>query len=284
MNVEEQKNKLQPLWGLTLMDMINPRVIHVWDAVVAWRDNIYEAVYENTRRNHLKGMLKLIESKIIDVCLPLDKIDECWLEEVKQKIQEEPEWSTWTKKITKSCLNSFLHFIHTDFDNQLTPYRRHPQLNEIRHVLSNVKEAALLKDISPEVLCNALSKINERDAYIVWLMMHTGEPLEAILAIRKLKEDYEPPYMRFNGIGKHIPEHITEAINEFSKNSKIYLFETARGNPVRRTQVMRNIKQAGYAIGLKFDLTPKILHSSVCAHMCRDKRSVIEKGLGISII
>lgn len=271
----------------------------VWDAVVAWRDQIYQAgFYNNTKSNYLTGMLKLIESEIVNVRQKLDQIDDCWIKESKQKIDNKNEWSISTKTIRKSCLNSFYNFVQNDFDSKMTPYRRHPRAPEIKHILSSAREKAeekaLIKhtlsivqdkaltiDISPMVLCNALSKINVRDAYIVWLMMHTGQPLEAILDRRK--EHLRIPYLDFENNGEHIPKHITDVLITLCENSKVYLFETSRGKRISRTQVMRNLKQAGYNIGLDFDLTPKVLHGFVCAYMCADKRSEIEKSLGISI-
>jgi site-specific recombinase XerC len=112
-------------------------------------------------------------------------------------------------------------------------------------------------------------------------MMHTGRTLEAVLDRRK--EHLRTPYMDFDDNSEHIPPHITDALNELCKNSTDYLFETASGKRIRRTQVMRNLKQAGHNIGLDFDLTPKVLHGYVCAYMSKDKRSELEKALGFSI-
>lgn len=264
-----------------IYNQMNNKEFFLWDAVVAWRDRIYQAdLYNNTKGNYLTGMLKLIESGIIDVRLKLKQADECWANEAKQKIDAKPEWSTSTKTIRKSCLNSFHNFIRNDFNtSSIKPYRRHPDHNEIKHILSSVQDKALTKDISPVELCNALSKINERDAYIVWLMMHTGETLETILDFPNVKNEFLSPYM----FGKHIPDHIRDALNGLRKNSNNYLFETANGKRIRRTQVTRNLKQAGHMIGLDFDLTPKVLHGYVCAYMSRNKRSELEIALGISI-
>ena len=262
----------------------------VWDAVVAWRDSIYQTdFYNSSKGNYLTSMLKLIEGGIVNVRLKLNQIDEHWLNESKQKINnDKPEWANATKTVRKSCLNSFYNFIKTSFDATVTPYRRHPKHHEIKHILSSVQEKALTRDISPKVLCNALNEINERDAYIVWLMMHTGQPLEAILDLPKIKEDEESPYFQFKDLGdfvsgEHIPEHILLRLKQICKDSNVYLFETAVGKRIMRTQVMRNLKQAGYKIGLDFDLNPKILHGFVNAYMSRDKRSELEKAMNISI-
>lgn len=279
-----------------LYNQINNKEFFLWDAVVAWRDRIYQAdFYNNTKGNYLTGMLKLIESGIIDVRLKLKQVDECWANEAKQKIDAKPEWSTSTKTIRKSCLNSFYNFIKTDFDASLKPYRRHPNRPEIKHILSvgqtealekvlkhtlsSVQDKALTIDISPQKLCTALSKINERDAYIVWLMMYTGETLENILDFPNMKTERLHPYL----FGKYIPDNIRDAISSLCKNSSNYLFETANGKRIRRTQVTRNLKQAGHMIGLDFDLTPKVLHGFVCAYMSRDKRSELEKAMNFSI-
>jgi hypothetical protein len=285
---------------------INNTEFHVWDAVVAWRDSIYQAGFWNTTKSsYLTSMLKLIESEVVNVRIQLHEINERWLNEAKYKIGNKDEWSLSTKIIRKSCLNSFYNFIKTDFDTTVKPYRRHPKYPEIKHILSNTQEEELEKslikhtlssvqdkaftiDISPIVLCNAISKINERDAYIVWLMMYTGQPLESILDLPKRKEDEENPYMCFKDIGsytigEHIPEHIIEGLNKLCKNSIVYLFETSVGKRVTRTQITRNLKKSGRNIGLKIDLTPKVLHGYVCAYMSRDKRSELEKALGFSI-
>ena len=263
-------------------------IFHVWDAIVGWRDKIYQAdFFGNTKSNYLTSMLKLIENDVINVRMKLNNVEESWLTDAKHKIDANPKWSDSTKSIRKSCLNMFCRFIKEEFNYESEPYRRHPKPNEIHHILSIVKEKALTTDISPSILCYSLSNINERDAYIVWLMMNTGQTLEAILERRKedLKISYmhdgEPGngYLYFDGNGEFIPPHISKALDEIRKKSTVYLFETARGKKITRTQVTRNLKQAGHNIGLSFDLTPKVLHGYVIAYMSEDKRSELEIAL-----
>jgi len=260
----------------------------MWDAIVAWRDNIYQAdFFSNTKSNYLTSMLKLIETGIIDVRHKLSKIDESWLIDAKRKIDSYPEWSASTKSIRKSCLNTFYSFIKKWFDYEIEPYRRHPEPNEIHHVLSIVREKALTADISPIDLFDALTKINKRDAYIVLLMISTKKKLESILDCRKenLRISYMPSgepgggYLDFDDIPAYVHPNITPCLDELRKNSTVYLFETARGKKIRRTQVTRNLKQAGRNIGLDFDLTPKILHGYVMAYMSEDKRDELERAL-----
>jgi hypothetical protein len=287
----------------------------IWDAVVAWRDHILNNnFYKCSKGSYFTSMLKLIESQIIDVHLELNKVDKSWLNECKNKIDRKSVWAKSTKTVRKSCLNSFYNFIINIFDKSLIPYQRYPKSNEIeflfstnvkekekhealekavlKHVLSNVAEKVKARDICPIVLCNALSKINERDAYIVWLMMHTGQLLEKILDLRKenLRFNYMDNkklayggYLDFDICSSYIPGHIIDGINEVCKNSMVYLFETAASKRITRAQVNRNLKQAGRNIGLDFDLTPKILHGYVCAYMSTDKRSELEKALCFSI-
>jgi len=188
----------------------------IWDAVVAWRDYIFSKdFYSWSKGNYLTNMLKLIESNVVDVRLSLYKVNIDWLHECKDKVDDKKEWAKSTKTVRKTCLNSFYKFVEEVFDKSQTPYQRHPEGNEIefllslrkedkykhdkientvlKHVLSNVVEKTKARDISPIVLCNALSKINERDAYIVWLMMHTAQPLEKVLDLRK--ENLRASYM-----------------------------------------------------------------------------------------
>lgn len=249
----------------------------LWDAIVAWRDGVYNSDdWGATKSCYLISMLKLIEAGIINVHLELSYVDECWLKGCKRKVDKLPHWSEATKSIRKTSLNSLYRFIQTEFDRNVFPYQHHPEPNIIRHILSSTQEKALTTNISPSLLCNTLSKINERDAYIVWLMMHTGQRLEAVLDLRKEMRQ-RIPYLDFNNTSKHIPKHITDRIMELSKDSKVYLFETSAGKRITRVQVTRNLKNAGRNIGLTFDLTPKVLHGYVVAYMSRDKRSELEK-------
>ena len=104
-------------------------------------------------------MLKLIECGIIDVYLKLENVNEQWADDAKQKVDSNPKWSPATKTIRKSCLNSFYKFVQNDFDRKIIPYRRHLKPNEIKHILSNVQDKALAKDIPVVELSKALNKI-----------------------------------------------------------------------------------------------------------------------------
>ena len=294
----------------------------VWDAVVAWRDYIFgKSFYSWSKGNYLSNMLKLIESNIVDVRLMLDNVNEDWLNECKIKVDAKDNWAKSTRTVRKSCLNLFYRFVTDVFDQFNPPYRRHPEGNEIefilssdrgeeekyqaleralfKHVLSNVVDKAKVKDICPIVLCNTVSKLNERDAYIVWLMMHTGQTLDKVLDLKRenlratymnqeeaIEHGLDPTikhaymaYLDFDNRHYHIPGHIVDGINGTCKITKHFLFETVKGKRILRTQVTRNLRRAGRDIGLDFDLTPKVLHGYVCAYMTADKRSDFEKAL-----
>jgi site-specific recombinase XerC len=262
-----------------IFDQIASTEFFIWDAVVAWSNHIREShLKQSTQSTYLTNMLKLIDEKIVNERLHLEKVDSSWLKNSMEKIDEIPTWSDKTKSIRRSCLNGFYNFIKKLFDYKTDPYRRPPKPNEIKYVLSNVLDQNLTATISPESLCSALSKINERDAYIVWIMMLTGQPLEAVLDRRKkhLRGFY---YLDFENEGEPLPKHLCDVLREYCQNSNTYIFETSKGKRIRRTQVMRTLKQAGYNIGLKFDLTPKALHRYVNAYMSSDKRYELEKAL-----
>lgn len=263
-------------------DLIFTQDFLVWDAVVAWSNAIYESTLSGSSKNsYFVNMLKLIESEVVDVRMPLDNVDEAWLNGVKKQTNAKADWSSKTKLNRKSCLNSFQNFVHTSFDRGLEPYRRYPKPSEIKYVLSNVLDQRLTVHIHPSILCSAISKINERDAYIVWVLMYTGQTLESILDRRK--EHLRGIYLDFEFNGKLFSMTLLNSVSEVlaarSVNHKVYLFETDNGKRIRRTQITRNLKQAGRNIGLNFDLTPKALHRYVNAYMSADKRSELERAL-----
>lgn len=298
----------------------------IWDAVVAWRDYIFsQDFYTWSKSNYLTNMLKLVESDIIDVRLVLSSVNVEWLEECKVKIDGVAKWAKSTKTARKTILNSFYSFVINIFDGIQIPYQRHPKKMEVKHalspqkedehkydaletsvlkhVLSNVVDKAKARDLCPIILCNALSKINERDAYVIWLMMYTGQPLDKVLDIKKEQfrvGEMSPEEAKQRGLdsqerhahfaylnfyveeGEHIPGHVVNGINKACKNSSVFLFETENGNRLLRTQITRNLKKAGRVIGLDFDLTPKILHGYVCGYMTKDKRSDLQKSMGVA--
>ena len=275
---------------------------HLWDVIVAWRDHVFKAdFYQCSREAYLSSMRKLINGGIIDIKLPLLHVDDIWLETCKEMVDKKIEWAQATKKVRKSCLNTFYAFLSQTFNTSTTPYRRHPCQPEIeyllsphsegtekyaslestmlKHALSSTQDKTRAQDLCPLVLCTAISKINERDAYIVWLMLWTKQPLEAILNLRNTAEDYSPPYIRFKGIGEYIPTHITKAIDHFRISESLFIFSTTSGKQIQRNQVTRNIKKAGHALDLDYELTPKIINGLACAYMSRDKRSDLERAM-----
>jgi hypothetical protein len=281
---------------------------HIWDVVVSWRNFIFASEFESvSKSDYLTHMLKLIENHIIDIKVPIDALNEEWLKDCKRKIDLCDFWSERTRLCRKTCLNSFYRFYITNFNFYQVAYRRCPADHEveyilssqsekryseevvIKHVLSNVIEKTKTTIISPVELCEAVSKVNERDAYIVWLMMHTGRRLEFILDLKK--ENFRVSlddqnnayfaYIDFKDKSEYVYGHIADAIKNLSKDSSKYLFESSKGKKIGRTQVIRNLKKAGKAIGLTFDLTPKVLYGYVNAYMTKDKRSAFEQCLGL---
>ena len=255
----------------------------MWDAVVAWRDNIFLVYnWSTTKSNYVLNMLRLIEAGIVNVRMELNKADEVWLKECKKKINELTEWAPETKSVRKSTLNSLYKFIQSGFNRGTIPYQWHPSPAQIKHVLSGVQDKVLTTTISPEVLCNTLSETNERDAYIVWLMMHTGQRLEAILDLKKTA--LRQPYIDIEGISYYTPSHIIKGIKNICGNSKVYLFETCSKTRVVKTQVIRNLKKTGYKIGLTYNLTPKLLHGYAVAYITGEKRNELQTTLMPQII
>jgi hypothetical protein len=313
---------------MSLASVINLNTeFFVWDAIVSWRDHINKNdFYRHSKSNYFNNMLKLIESNIVDIRTPLKNANNNWLKECKDKIDEKEDWALSTKKVRKSCLNTFYQFTVEAFDKSQIPYQRHPKYHEIEYILSpNINEKdrisdlekVILKhsislnakqenvrDLAPIVLCNEVSKINERDAYIVWLILRTGQSLDKILDLKKenIRVSYKKEideynkddgyelnksyfaYLDFENDSYHIEGHVVDGINNVCKNSKEFIFETKEGKRIHKKQVIRNLKEAGYNIGLDFDLTPSLLKSFSNAYMSGDIRSEIMQGLGLQFV
>lgn len=61
----------------------------IWDAIVAWRDYILSSSFLRiTKRNYLSRMQKLIECAVINPALKLSTVNESWLKECLDKIDE----------------------------------------------------------------------------------------------------------------------------------------------------------------------------------------------------
>lgn len=268
---------------------------HVLDAVVAWRDKIHNSKYLHiTKCQYLSNMLKLIESKIINTYTRLDNVDKDWLIMARKNVDDIHKWSPKTKKLRRTCLNSFYSFVKKEFDYGADAYKRQLKDVEIQHLLSSTKEKYQSINVDPLDLCNIVHRINNRDGYILWLMFWTGQKLERILELKKTEK--EKQYIHFftysndidNGnnecIPTHeesewIPQHIEKGIDEVTKDSKFYLFETNGSKRVRAMQVRKNLQRAAKLLGVDFHFSPKAIQGYVCGHTSRNKKSELEQWL-----
>lgn len=271
-----------------------------WDAIFAWRDHIFQSTYMRvTKCNYLTGMLKLIESEIINPAVGLKDINERWFDEACSKIDNMVSWSPATKPPRKTCLKSFYKFANNIFNpDYLNDYEMHsyhwiPSPEEMKPIFSCVEEKFPKNKLDTSALIDAMKMINERDCLIICVMIFTGCSLQQVLNLNK--EDIKcvkSPYIQFIeklNLGseclikfkdklKEVPECLIELIIDYTQtNDSNYLFSSADGKPLHRTQVTRNLKLAARNIGVPYELTPKILHGYINAGILRDKTSIVEK-------
>lgn len=248
----------------------------LWDAVVAWRDNLFYSTFPRvTRRNYLTRMLKLIEENIIDPSLPLSRLSFDWYQNAKDKIDYVPHWASATKQPRQSCLHSF-YICATNYTPKGKPLDK-PTSLEIMHMLSSVEEKTKTKDLDPVQLTEILRKINERDALIVALLIFTRRTLNEILELKK--KDINGRCINFENASVCVDESVINLIEDICKNDTEFLFVTANKKPVNSTQVIRNLKTASKLMGLDFLITPKVIQSWAVAYMPMENRSNLAKAL-----
>lgn len=264
----------------------------IWDALVAWRDNILSSSFLRvTKINYLSRMQKMIEASVINPTIKLRGVNEAWFDECVRKIND-TSWSEKTKISRKTCLSSFYKFAQTfdpDYTNQyeMLSYRYIPTPHEIKNrfnienskklLLSSAREDLLTNGLDIQKLYNTIRKNNERDAWIIALMLETGCALDEILKIKK--SDVSSTYVRIENFQYAVPLSLIDGITTLYKDSSEYVFTTRKEGKVGRVQVTRNLKKAGREIGLTFDLTPMVFHRLINTILLRDKRSPLEKYL-----
>lgn len=262
----------------------------IWDVMVAWRDSILDSSFLRvTKRDYLSRMQKLIEEGVINPSIKLKSVNESWLDECSKRIYE-TSWSEKTKKSRKTCLLSFYKFSQTfdpDYANEyeVLSYRYIPTPHEIKNrfnienskklLLSSAHELLLNRGLNIQELYDTLKKHNQRDAWIIALMIETGCSLDEILEIKKT--DISPVYIKIKNFQYAVDSTLIHHIKTICKEFSEYVFTTKKGEKVGRVQVTRNLKRAGHEVGLTFDLTPMIFHRHINKILIRDKRSPLEK-------
>lgn len=249
-----------------------------WDAILAWRDEIYTSnLMRVTKTNYLSHMFKLIKGNIIDPYLPINKCLDSWFFDAFMKLYSVKNWSDATKSSRRTCLKSFFDFCKRYIPKQ-EPFGRSPSMLEIAIMLSSIIDRTKTKELDPVKLFDTLNKINVRDALIVSVMIFTGNSLKDVLDLKK--EDLTDNHIVFSNGKKSIPKPLKKLISFSCDNSSEYLFATAKGKRILRTQVIRNLKIASHLMGLDFEATPKIIQGYAIAYISNDKKSKFEKILG----
>lgn len=254
----------------------------IWDAMVAWRDHILSSSFlKITKKDYLSRMQKLIDESVINPSIKLICVNEIWLHKCSKKIAESC-LSEKTKTSRKTCLLSFYKFAQKfdpDYSNEykMLSYRHIPTPDEIknRFVLSSAREPLLNNSLDIQKLYRTIKKHNERDAWIIALMLETGCSLEEVVKITK--NDISQTYVCINHFQYPVPLSLVDGIKTLFKEDSSFVFSTKKGEKVGRVQVTRNLKKSGREIGLRFDLTPMVFHRFINDILLRDKRSPWEK-------
>ena len=104
-------------------------------------------------------------------------------------------------------------------------------------------------DLCPIVLCNTISKMHERNAYVVWLMMFNRCKLEDVISLQK-KDLFR----------EGIPKHILSVIDMMSMDSVKYLFETRNHTAISHGHVSSQITLAGARMNITGNLTSRTFY------------------------
>lgn len=250
------------------------KLYHCFDALIAWRNELYASATKSMRRNYLAGMCVLIDEGIVDPTASIENIltDE-WAVEAHKRINGLDKWSPSTKKSRRSCLEKFLEFAAFFKPNLKSnpPVLNIPGRGLMHHILSGMEDKIKAQDLSAshwDGFFDQLTEGNLRDCLISILMLNSGRRLEDVLDLRKT--DITENGVRWaDGSHTRLSGRMMNLVSIAAQSGVNYVFATKSGKRIRRTQVIRHMKNASKAAGLDFEITPKILQGVAIAKLLK---------------
>ena len=240
------------------------KIYHCFDVLVAWRNELYASATKSMRRNYLSGMCVLIDEGIVDPTSSVDHVlTEDWSVDAHERINILDKWSPSTKKSRKSCLEKFLGFASSfkPNSNGNPPTLKIPGRGLMHHILSGMDDKIKVQEISKsswDRFFDQLTNGNARDCLISIVMLRSGRRLEDVLDLRKT-DITETGVKWTDGSHTELSKETLALISRLTHSNADYVFTTKLGRRIRRTQVIRQMKNASKAAGLDFEITPKIL-------------------------
>lgn len=265
-----------------LLDEYNVRgLYHVWDALLAWRDQINQSnMSKSTKKNYISWMSALLDQEVIKPDDSLTVLTKDWQGGAETSIDSLADWSLETKRIRKVALSKFLEFVET-FSPQFSsnPPRNIPPRDLIHHVLTSMEDKVTAQSLSAEMWDSFLEHLgdsNPRDYVICHVVLYTGHTVREVLDL-KGSNVFGSGIKWNDGAVSWIPKDLQEILEKVSNDSLI--FRTSEGKQIRQNQLVRAMKKSSKALGLEIEITPKILHGWAVSLLEKDRRSLLQKCL-----
>lgn len=254
----------------------------VWDALIAWRDDVLQKdLLRGSRVIYLCHMGKLIEKRILDIEQPLSEFIKIIPSNVLKAIENTTEWTPSTKKCRKIQFQSFYKFVQENEIKKtdiVIPFKefRNLETAAVSELLSSNEIKAQSQSLTKEDILRFLEElcvINARDSLVCWMSWEFKAAIFQVLELKISDIDFEEGSIQFKdglrlspsggihpGIGKCIIEQSK------GKQSSDLLFSTSQGSQIHPGQIVRNMKKASKISKLPIILSPKILYAHAKAY------------------
>lgn len=256
----------------------------VWDALIAWRDNILK---KNTLRkskiSYLSSMSLIIRKRILDLEQPLPEFRNSSITYLLREIDKTEDWSESTKHFKRKTLQTFYKFAskqEINPSNVVIPFEKYRSIKNVaiselfisksllESLSSNEDKAKSqsLTDLQIDNFLKEIRRINERDFLICWTMWVEKCVIHEILNLRVGDYDFIKGILkigendfRFGELPSELKKLILKQCE--GKLEIDLIFSTAQGKPILPWQITRNMKIASKRANLPIIISPKILYA-----------------------
>jgi hypothetical protein len=250
-----------------LLKYIEPKTTKytLWDVAFDWHIKLCkEPLLNVTKKNYLLAFVQLVKDGVLNLKYPLKNMNEIWLNETLETIDLFHKWAKETRRHRKMIVRK-LYAYSEEFKDKtnITRNRKRPpipsidNLEFIFNINTDFNKVMTIPTNKWATFFEALHTRNERDCLIYFLLLETALNVEYVLSLRQ--EDVFEDHIKLLNKVFYIPKCLTALLRELPPNKEGFIFVSSSGNIIKRSQIVRTLREASKEIGLEVSITPTIV-------------------------
>lgn len=262
-----QELKLEAIWD-KMAESSLIREFEIW---------LSEIQNTSTKRSYYTSINELIKYGFIDRAWSVQQYSVLSPDLIVDRIKTyKTPWSHRTREARIACFLAFTRYLSRKTEGVVR--RGVPSRDGIAKTFSTKSKKVSTPSLTRKQLHDFLRELdlmNVRDGMIARLCVHGGKRISEVLSLTVDQIDFENQQIRFAQFKSKFTDDYTiisyefngakttlESLKSYIGDRKDFVFVTAKGKPVQKTQVDRNFAIAGKRAGIHFRMSPHVLRAT----------------------